>query len=397
MRNLLCFIAPIVGAIAALVGSARAQTNVISGSAIVFASNITHPNGRIYDQVLLTGQSAVLQAEAGQVMRASFLDINGDIVQVEYSGPGRVTIALDPATYAPPAAAAKYNQPGVTYVTGVPTITIDDNTADSYVNVFTVGTVTALNASLFLAGEFYDGVADVALLQINGSAMGSVLAGNARFKGSAGKVGIYAPNTAVKYRAILQSLSALSSATPVLQFGAASTFSQDSGSILIGGVLIQLNNAAIDVTSGSGNAIVSLVTVANVRSDGTAIARQPVYPLTTFKGGANDTLLLDGTAATLTKPASGGPVTGKTLTFFAGTNPPFTNGATKVFDASPTQLRFDSTTLTNPTAIAGVNPPLTGYRFVDSVTGFTWEVFFNNGALHEINVMRGTTFAGQWQ
>jgi hypothetical protein len=43
-----------------------------------------------------------------------------------------------------------------------------------------------------------------------------------------------------------------------------------------------------------------------------------------------------------------------------------------------------------------LSAPLTGARFSDAATGLTWEVYYRNNALHEINVMRGTSFAGQW-
>ena len=61
------------------VGTA-AQGVVVSGTAEVVGSDIVHPNGNIYDQVLLTGNLATLRAEPGKVTRCSFIDENGDIV-----------------------------------------------------------------------------------------------------------------------------------------------------------------------------------------------------------------------------------------------------------------------------------------------------------------------------
>src|SRR5690606_37273779 len=79
-----------------------AGTKVI-GSGSEVGSNIVHQNGGIYDQILLEGPSTTFRADAGQVTRCSYLDVDGDIVQVEFTGAGSVTIVLDPATYPAPA------------------------------------------------------------------------------------------------------------------------------------------------------------------------------------------------------------------------------------------------------------------------------------------------------
>lgn len=278
-------------------GSSIAQHNVVSGSAEVVGADILHPNGQYFDQVLLTGLTTTLQADPGQVLRCSFLDENGDIVQCEFSGPGEVTITLDPETFVAAAPAPKYNQPDVLYVTGKPTITVTGNTADSHISIFSVGRGNAVNQALFPEGETYDAVADVALLQINGAAMGGVRAGNTRFSSDDGMTGIFAPNTNVAYRAILHDIKASANAIPVLQFGNDSALSLDSGSVLLaGGDLIQPNGASIDVTAGSGDTLLSIVTVANVRSDGSNITRVTISDSVTFVSGGTGTLLIDGTA-----------------------------------------------------------------------------------------------------
>ncbi|HVU25604.1 MAG TPA: hypothetical protein VHE13_15855 [Opitutus sp.] len=279
----------------ALFSLARADSNVVSGSADVVATGIHHPNGNIYDQVLLTGQTATLQTVGSNVLRCSFLDPDGDIVQCEFSGPGQFTITLDPDTYVAAAPPAKYNQPGVSYVTGKPTVTITGNTADTYVNIFSVGKANAVNQALFPDGQEYDGVADVQLLSISGPAMGAIFNGNVRYSGSTGMTGIFAPNTDIVYRAILQDLKASGTATPVLEFGSGSTFSWDSGSVLVGGGdLSQPNGASIDITSGDGNTLASIVTVANIRSDGTALVRATISGSVTWISGGSGTLLIDG-------------------------------------------------------------------------------------------------------
>lgn len=310
-----------------LAATATAQSNVVSGSAQVVDTNVRHPNGNIYDQVLLSGLSAVVQADSGQIVRCSFLDPNGDIVQCEFSGPGQFRIALDPATFAAAGPAARYNQPGVNYVTGKPTITIDGSTDQTYVNIFTVGKSTAVNQALFPAGQSYDGVADVQLLQINGTAMASVLAGNTRFSGSTGNTGVLAPDTNIKTRAVIHDIKASGTATPVLRFGAGSTFAQDLGSILLaGGDLTQPNGAAIDVSTGNGATLPSIVTVANIRSDGTNLIRATIASTVAWKAGTIGSLLLDGAATVNTSTgANNGGFNASFTDLLAGSNSPFGN------------------------------------------------------------------------
>lgn len=301
-----------------------AANNIISGSGTIVANGAKAGNNdNLYDQVLLTGPSAVLRTDGTKILRASFLDPNGDIVQCEFSGPGQFTIELEDFVAAAPA--AKYNQPTVSYVTGRPTVKIDGNTVDTYVNIFSVGKQTAINQALFPAGMTYDGIADVKLLQISGSAIASVLTGNTRFSGSTGLTGIFAPNTNVKNRAVLHDIKASSSATPVLQFGSGSTFSQDAGAIrLAGGNLIQPNNASIDVTAGSGATVASIVTTANIRSDGTEIVRTTVSSTVTWISGGTGTVKVDGTAVVNT--STGGSTGSFAATFsemLASSNSPF--------------------------------------------------------------------------
>ena len=130
------------------------------GSGEIAGENIQHPNGNIFDQILLTGQSITVKAKEGQITRVSFMDENEDIVQVEFSGSGTFTITLDPATYKPAALPARYNQ-DVKYVTGKPSVVIDGADANTFFSIFTVGSINAVNQALFPEGQVYDAQADV--------------------------------------------------------------------------------------------------------------------------------------------------------------------------------------------------------------------------------------------
>jgi len=103
----------------------------------------------------------------------------------------------------------------------------------------------------------------------------------------------------------------------------------------------------------------------------------------------------------LISPSGGGTspntcaATETALTFSAGTgSSPYTNGQTVCFTASSTALAFSGKTLGSPTQNAAVSAPFSAYKFVDG--DYTYEVVFNAGALHEINLLSGTVFAGQF-
>lgn len=55
--------------IATTAGAVRAA--LVTGFATEVGSNIVHPNGNVYDQVLLTGAAATVQADRNQVTRVS--------------------------------------------------------------------------------------------------------------------------------------------------------------------------------------------------------------------------------------------------------------------------------------------------------------------------------------
>lgn len=217
------------------------STAKVAGNATEVGMNIEHPNGNIYDQILLTGASAAITADPGQITRISFLDLNDDIIQVEFSGAGTLTLTLDGATG--PAAPVKYNQPGVTYMKGHASLVITGADETSNLSIFSVGTLTAVNQALFPPGMTYDAIADIGLISIssvNGK-FGGIRAANASFFQSMGLTGINAPGVAVQGPTYLGDLSAQGDATGVLIFGSTSDVR------VTGGDLMQLNNRAIQV------------------------------------------------------------------------------------------------------------------------------------------------------
>jgi hypothetical protein len=106
-------------------------------------TNITHANGNIFDQILLEGPAATITADPGQVTRISFVDLNNDIVQVEFSGAGSLSLVLDNSSG--PAAPGSYNQPGVGYMRGHVALVITAADETTNVGVFAVGRITAFD------------------------------------------------------------------------------------------------------------------------------------------------------------------------------------------------------------------------------------------------------------
>jgi hypothetical protein len=220
--------------------SGPVATNKITGSAREVGSNITHPNGAVYDQVLLTGPSASVTADAGQVTRVSFIDLNDDIVQVEFSGAGTLALTLDAASG--PAAPINYNQPDIAYMKGNARLAITGADETTNLTVFSVGSITAVNATLF-KNVSYDGVADIASISIasrNGK-FGGLRAANASFFATSGQTGLDAPGVQFMGPVLVHDVAANDNATPRLVFG--STSSVD----VAGGSLAQPNGHAVEV------------------------------------------------------------------------------------------------------------------------------------------------------
>ena len=199
--------------------AAPAVPLVLDGTGDIAGENIMHPNGNIFDQVLLTGESIQLQARPNQITRVSFMDENEDIVQVEFSGAGTFTLTLDPATFLPPALPPRYNQ-AVEYVTGRPSVVIEGADANTFFSIFTVGSINAVNQALFPEGQVYDAQADVTLVEvINSTGMGGMQLSNTVFSGSTGRVGIDARGVPIAVRLTVGDIDADGDAVPHLLFG----------------------------------------------------------------------------------------------------------------------------------------------------------------------------------
>lgn len=247
----------------ALVGFAA--TGKVTGSGTEVGVDVVHPNGNIFDQILLTGTAEAITADAGQVTRTSFIDLDDDIVQVEFSGAGTLSLVLDTAEA--PATPAKYHQPTVAYVKGHAGIIIAGADETTNVSVFTVGRATAFdptgvyditkpisatndpakNGSPLFQGQastVYDGAADIAFIAISSTngKFGGVRTSNANYFASKGLTGIYAPGVTFTGPLFIGNVTAFDAAMPVILIGSV------SDARVTGGDMFQSNGQYVRVS-----------------------------------------------------------------------------------------------------------------------------------------------------
>lgn len=224
----------------------------VVGAATEVGPDTLHPTGRIFDQCLLTGiatslipTAASITADPGQVTRLSYVDWDNDIVQVEFSGAGTLTLSLLIASPYGPVPPVNYHQPGVKYMGGHAAIVIAGADETTNLSVFTVGRLTAVDQSLFRNDVTYDGVADlayVAILSRNGK-FGGLRCANANFYATRGITGVYAPNVEFTGPVYIGDINAMGEETPMLILGLA-----DGDTLITGGDLAQVAGRAVQVS-----------------------------------------------------------------------------------------------------------------------------------------------------
>jgi outer membrane protein assembly factor BamB len=283
------------------------STAKVVGAGSEIGTDIRHPNGNTFDQVLLQGTASSVTADAGQVLRISFVDPNDDIVQVEFAGAGTLSIVLDAASG--PATPVKYNQT-VAYMKGRAGIVITGANETTNVSVFSVGRATAFDptggynilqapsatndptangSSLFVgqANTTYDGLADIAYISIqstNGK-FGGVRTANATYSATQGLTGLYAPDVQFSGPIFISDINAASTATPVLVIGGTTgetritggDLKQDNGRPVRVSGLTQLRFA--NGSTSHGELILAKVNQARLEENGSDVtARTVVNP-----------------------------------------------------------------------------------------------------------------------
>ena len=246
----------------AIVGVSTTSKVIGAGSEIAHGIFVAS-NGNTFDQVLPSGAAVTVTAEPGKITRTSFIDLTNDIVQVEFSGAGTLSLVLDNPTG--PAAAANYNQPGVSYMKGHAGIVITGANETTNVAVFSVGSSTAVNQTLFKSGVAYDGLADLAYIAISTTdgKFGGVRTANGSYYATKGLTGLYAPGVQFTGPVYVGDINASGTASPVLMIGSA------SDARITGGDLLQANGQSVKVSG-----ISQLNFTAGTTSQGTTLPAQ---------------------------------------------------------------------------------------------------------------------------
>jgi len=216
----------------------------LAGATEEIGSNITHQNGRIFDQMLLQGTSASLRADSGQITRLSYIDLTDDIVQIEFSGAGTLTVTLEPGSTGP-TAPTNYNQPTVQYMKGDATIVVAGADETTNIAIYSVGAIT--NPGVVRSDVSYAGWTDVSALAVvssNGK-LGGIRQGNVGYAASHGLTGICAPTVETVVGPVnIHDIDASADATPYLYFAPAAKVIVK----ICGGDLSQTNGDSITVS-----------------------------------------------------------------------------------------------------------------------------------------------------
>lgn len=228
---------------------------IVAGSGIEVASNIVHSNGNIYDQILLTGPTITVTADPGEIVRISFLDPGGDIVQTEFSGKGTLTLSLEDLKRGGDAGYINLNPPQSLpaggYVQGLASITLDKPELSTDLAIFAAGKMQ--NPGFFTdpARNGHNGLAEVARVVLNGdstnaggySNMGTLSMGGVVFTANEGVAGIHAPLVALQKLVSMGDIDSKGTAKPHLLFN---TNSQVQTIFIRGGDLKQTNDAPFE-------------------------------------------------------------------------------------------------------------------------------------------------------
>jgi hypothetical protein len=225
---------------AAIVGLTSTLKVIGTGSEV--AANVVHPNGNTFDQVLIDGPAVAVNADAGQILRTSFIDKTNDIVQIEFSGAGTVSVVIDEASS--PTPPVNYNQ-AVNYIKGHVGIVVTGANETTNMSVFSVGRGNAVNQALFKGDVTYDGLADVAYIAISSSngKFGGLRTANANYFATKGFTGVYAPGVEFTGPVLIGDISAFDTATPVIIIGS----STNNDVRITGGDLDQANGRAVQI------------------------------------------------------------------------------------------------------------------------------------------------------
>ena len=112
-----------------------------------------------YNGFELRGSTVTLRSVAGEVTRLSFLDINGDVVFVDFSSDSSDTeVSVTLEDYMDPLDGSPYNQPDSWYAMGLATVHVVNPTAMTWLKVTSIGNDPMLvDPMIVMEDSFMDG------------------------------------------------------------------------------------------------------------------------------------------------------------------------------------------------------------------------------------------------
>jgi hypothetical protein len=199
------------------------------------------PNRIIFDEMILRRPTATVTAAPKKPMRVSFLDLRDNLVHVDFSGAGTMTINLAGEGSIEPMLSTRGRGPN--YYRGHATVTISGADDSTNLAIFAARRQPARGRGAS-ANRGRDGMAHLASVSIasrNGR-FGGVRTGNVHFSAHAGITGIHAPGVRFAGPVNIGNITAFASAEPVFQLG----FAQDTH--VVGGDLVQPNGRTLNVS-----------------------------------------------------------------------------------------------------------------------------------------------------
>ena len=159
-----------------------------------------------YNGFELRGSTVTLRSVAGEVTRLSFLDINGDVVFVDFSSDSSDTeVSVTLEDYMDPLDGSPYSQPDSWYAMGLATVHVVNPTAMTWLKVTSIGNDPMLvDPMIVMEDSFMDGPngwAEIRAIDVHHDAgmgsIGMIDAANVSFRAMDGVIGIDAMDTLV--------------------------------------------------------------------------------------------------------------------------------------------------------------------------------------------------------
>ena len=254
--------------------------------------------GHTYNGFELRGSTVTLSATAGEVTRLSFLDINGDVIFVDFSSDSSDTeVVVTLEDYMDPLSESPYNQPDSRYAMGLATVTVVNPTEMTWLKVTSIGNDETLVDPMIVMPDSFataNGWAEIRKIVIEGmGSIGAIHAANVSFRAMDGVVGIDAPDTVVVRALSIGDLT-------LVEGGTAKPYLKVSGdSLAVGGMVIEeirihggdLAQSTGDDQVDTGGAIFKIMAV-----DGLGTIDAMIFPakLDTFVADPDEYFITNG-------------------------------------------------------------------------------------------------------